>query len=336
MKLFMVFLIMPMMLLHSKICYSFEVGVGTHLSGFNGTPQGYINLLKKYNITSFRTDYHWSDVEKIKGVYSPANNKLDELIELAVVNNITPVLILDYGNPLYTAGKPISKMQQEAFSKYAAWTVNHFKNKVRVYEIWNEWHLEKPRYLSQSLSSAKEYVELVRASYTEIKRVDSNAIVIAGSFNPTQPDEVIWQDKIFKLGILDYIDGVSLHTYHNTDHTFMPPCENLTLIDDMQKKIVAIKGRKIPVYITEIGISDYYKNTISESDIAQFARDYFLQARKRDYIQGVWWYDFINDGDDRKNGEHNFGILNKDLSEKSTAPIVKNILREAEHNNDNK
>ena len=99
---------------------------------------------------------------------------------------------------------------------------------------------------------------------------------------------------------------------------------------------MAIKGRKIPVYITEIGISDYYKNTISESDIAQFARDYFLQARKRDYIQGVWWYDFINDGDDRKNGEHNFGILNKDLSEKSTAPIVKNILREAEHNNDNK
>lgn len=326
-KFFMLLLVSIFSILYNKPSYSFEVGVGTHLQGFHGSPQEYIDLLKKYNITSFRTDYHWSDVEKEKGIYTSPSNNLDEFIELAVKNKITPVLILDYGNPLYTTDKPTTELQRAAFSRYASWTVNHFKGKVKIYEIWNEWHLEKPRFLSQNQLSAEQYVALVRVSYKAIKKSDPNAIVIAGSFNPTQDAEIRWQNKLFDLGFLDYVDGISLHTYHNTDHSFMPPSDNLSLVDAMQKKILGIKGREIPVYITEIGISDYYKNTISDANIARFAQDYFFQAHKRDYIQGVWWYDFINDGNDKKNGEHNFGILKNDLSEKDTAPIIKEVSR---------
>lgn len=310
-------------ILYSGYSFSFEVGVGTHISGFTGTPEQYINLLKKYNITSFRTDYHWADVEKQRGVYTPASHKLDALINLAVINNIKPILILDYGNPLYVNGKPTTDNERDAFARYAAWTVSHFKGKVDVFEIWNEWHLEKPRFLSQNQKSAQQYVSLVHSCYTAIKKVDPNVKVIAGSFNPTQKDEIIWQDKLFELGFLNYIDGVSIHTYHNTDSTFMPPQDNLSLIDAMQEKIIKIKGAVLPVYITEIGISDYYKNKIPQADIGKFASEYFMFSAKRNYIQGVWWYDFINDGIDKKNGEHNFGMLNRDLSEKDTASAIK-------------
>ena len=122
-RFFMLLLVSIFSILYNKQSFSFEVGVGTHLQGFHGSPQEYIDLLKKYNVTSFRTDYHWNDVEKEKGIYTPPSNNLDELIELAVKNKITPVLILDYGNPLYTIDKPTTELQREAFSRYASWTV---------------------------------------------------------------------------------------------------------------------------------------------------------------------------------------------------------------------
>lgn len=46
-------------------------------------------------------------------------------------------------------------------------------------------------------------------------------------------------------------------------------------------------------------------------------------AKRMNYIKGVWWYDFINDGNNIKYREYNFGILNRDLSEKSIAPAIR-------------
>lgn len=41
----------------------------------------------------------------------------------------------------------------------------------------------------------------------------------------------------------------------------------------------------------------------------------------------MWWYDFINDGNDRKNAEHNFGVLNNDLSEKPISQLFRQDLK---------
>ena len=95
----------------------------------------------------------------------------------------------------------------------------------------------------------------------------------------------------------------------------------------MEQRVKSISGEYKKIYITEIGISDHYRNTIPQSDIANFAIDYYNQAADRNYIQGVWWYDFINDGNNKGNGEDNYGILNSDLTEKPIARSIKNLRK---------
>ena len=42
--------------------------------------------------------------------------------------------------------------------------------------------------------------------------------------------------------------------------------------------------------------------------ILQNVAKFMFLAKSRPFIKGIWWYDSINDGDDRTNKEHNFGF----------------------------
>ncbi|GAO91207.1 hypothetical protein PSA5_00840 [Pseudomonas syringae pv. actinidiae] len=51
----------------------------------------------------------------------------------------------------------------------------------------------------------------------------------------------------------------------------------------------------------------------------------------------MWWYDLYNDGPDRRDQEHNFGLLNEDLSPKpaytmmkAIAPVVRDFTYDAQ------
>ncbi|MDW7466739.1 hypothetical protein RZN18_28525, partial [Klebsiella pneumoniae] len=58
----------------------FLLGAGVHPSKYSLTPQQLVSLLVKYKIKVIRYDYPWSQVELIKGQYTPTNYKLDELV----------------------------------------------------------------------------------------------------------------------------------------------------------------------------------------------------------------------------------------------------------------
>src|SRR5438105_14057845 len=76
----------------------FIVGIGTHL-GFNrGDPKQIVNLLRGANITSFRDDVPWEQVEQTKGklIFPESLKRLDTAVNLAISEGIQPLLILDY------------------------------------------------------------------------------------------------------------------------------------------------------------------------------------------------------------------------------------------------
>ena len=324
-KIYFLFLMFPCVFFSSP-SYSFDVGVGVHRSDFKGSDDDLIKLIKYYHIKSVRLDYHWSDVERVKGHYQSANPALDSFIYKLSSNGIKPLLVLDYGNKFYGNGKPVTKQQVEGFVNYSLWTVNHFKGEVNIFEVWNEWHLQKPRYLSMNDESAKNYVNLVKNVFNSVKDKYPDVSIIAGSFNPTKLVEENWEHKIFKLGILNYIDGLSIHTYNNDFNSYLPAKNNLELVDAMELDASRVIGKEVPVYITEIGISDHSRNKIPEDKIAGFAMDYIQLAYERKYIKGVWWYDFINDGDDKGDGEDNYGILHSNLKEKVIAKFFRSNL----------
>jgi hypothetical protein len=50
-----------------------------------------------------------------------------------------------------------------------------------------------------------------------------------------------------------------------------------------------------------------------------------LLAAARPWIDGVWWYDLFDDGDDPGNREHRFGLIAKDRSPKPAYTALSTI-----------
>jgi hypothetical protein len=46
-----------------------------------------------------------------------------------------------------------------------------------------------------------------------------------------------------------------------------------------------------------------------------------MKASKRSYIQGIWWYDLVDDGNQISNSEHNYGILTQDMKQKEISQL---------------
>lgn len=315
-----------------------EVGVGVHPQSFSGTPQKMLDLLKEYKITSFRTDYPWGQVENKKGFYQPADDRIEKTIKLAKNNNIRPLIIYDYGNALYerkTLANPRSKPQSQAsinaFVNYVKWSTNHLKNDVSTFEIWNEWIQmagKDNRNNALSDNSAKLYAILTLKSCKAIKAIKPNAIVIAGSTTPLDEMSNQWLLKVASYGILNCVDGISLHPYN---FNYNKKLDYITIINSMKKLQFQLSSmnhdKPVPFYITEIGVPSVNKATYTLEDTANYFEGYMHEISKLKYVKGVWWYDFVNDGNNPNDKEHNFGMLNRDFSPKPIAKIFPQIIQ---------
>ncbi|MEX9823101.1 glycosyl hydrolase [Raoultella planticola] len=272
-------------------------------------------LMGKYNFGSFRTDYRWSSVESIRDEYKTPSAQLDELIIESNAHKITPLIILGYKNSLYGPGKPIDAAYQQAFVNYAVWVAEKYKTENVIFEIYNEWwHDDLHGLMSTSDSkSAKSYFELIKMTSEAIKRVDPNSKIIAGSLNPLDERHVYWFVDMMKLGIMNYIDGISIHPYSTNK-----PEVDFVKIDRFENLLSSKynKGNNVNIYITEMGYSDSAKGKLSSEEQQSYARSYMELVNSRDYIKGIWWYELVNEKNGNNSYESNFGLLNSNLSEK--------------------
>lgn len=309
--------------------YAFYPGVGVHPNQFKGSAEELIGLMEKYHVKSFRTDYPWSLVEIQKGVLNSSKDTTDRVISIAKKSGISPLIILDYGNKNYGGGKPLTPEASAAFVNYAAWTARHFKGQADIFEVWNEWsHRSANSNEAVSEASAEAYFQLVKATSLAVKKENPAAKVIAGGFNPLGNDDKEWGVMLVKLGILNYVDGISLHPYSYQNRTVADPKFNLKRIELYQEELSQIVGKMVPFYITEVGYPAYPGGAnLTDSEVAQYAYEYMTLASKMNYIAGVWWYDFIDDGSDKNKRENSFGILNNDLSEKMVTKEFSGALK---------
>ncbi|HBX2729561.1 TPA: hypothetical protein MHU31_09910 [Klebsiella pneumoniae] len=309
----------------------FRVGIGGHPQAFPGTADEYVSLMKEYKFNSTRIDYYWSQIEKNKGVFDPRGNKIEDVIQKSKENGISPLIILGYDNGLYFKGKPKTQQNYNDFANYAGWVTHHFKGVSNTFEIWNEWSTFKVSLQEgHSQKSADDYFNLVKTASLNIKKNNPNARVIAGSFNPLRRDEKDWADKLINLGILNYIDGFSVHPYFFKNYEVVNPDQVLSGIDAAQKEFKKIAGtdKDIPIYITEIGIpsnADFHGMNFNDEYIANYSRTLISKAKKVPYIKGVWWYDLYDDGGSKKYSEHNFGVIDRNMKPKPTALSIKSL-----------
>ncbi|HBV9505161.1 TPA: hypothetical protein MD974_005329, partial [Klebsiella pneumoniae] len=104
---------------------------------------------------------------------------------------------------------------------YVEWTARHLKGKVKYYEIWNEWTIGTGIKKDGKIPpSVDDYYNLVKLTSATIRKEDPNAIILAGSINPLSDkprfigvSDEQWITALIKKGMLEYIDGISLHPY---------------------------------------------------------------------------------------------------------------------------
>lgn len=306
----------------------FVLGVATHLTRQPRPIDQSLDALAAAGIMSLRDDAGWGRVEQQRGVLKiPA--QWDEVIDGAVKRGIEPLLILDYGNNFYDGGgKPSSAEGIAAFVRYAQFLAQHFKGRVKRYEVWNEWD-HGPG--NASPASADAYLRLVKAVHAAIKQIDPEAEIIAGAITSGGIREG-FLTRLVEQGVLDHSDAISLHPY--SAHSPEDWARWMKQVgDDLERSA----GRPVRVYLTEMAWPAHQgAYGISEQAQAENLVKMFLLAKTLPFIKGIWWYDLQNDGPDPKNREHNFGLLDHELRPKPAYLALQQfsgLIREGEYVN---
>jgi hypothetical protein len=306
----------------------FHVGVCTHFSQNKGIVEMNLRSIKYAGITAIRDEATWSAVERQKGkLVMP--ERCDRYVRRAAAMGLDVLLILDYANRFYDDGdRPRSAEAIEGFCRYAEFVVRHFGKDVPLYEIWNEWDIGiglRPPY--NVGGSPEDYFKLLKAIYPRIKAVDSGITVIAGA-STSGGVKKGWLEKIVQLGALDYCDAVSIHSYNYSSklpERSPEACSAwMTGVQQMLRKYN--KDVDVPFYVTEMGWPNHVgkTGTVPELSASYLARLYLL-ARTSPPFQGIWWYDFQDDGWNPQYNENNFGLVRPDLTPKPAYHVIADI-----------
>lgn len=299
----------------------FIVGVGTHLMESSTLQKRALQSAADAGITSVRNDAFWSTAE-------PARNQLrilpswETYLDSAKNLRLSTLIILGYGATPYAGAKPRTPNVKTAYLNYVDFVSRRFGNKVDFYEVWNEWDMEGPK--DPTLSA--DYAALAKSVGPWVHKNNPQAKILAGAVTSLGMLNG-FVDRLIDAGTLNEVDGLSLHPYvHCMSMGRNTPESWANWLRGYEAQVRDRAKKAVPIYLTEMSWPSHQgKCGVSEAkQSAYLARSYFL-ARTIPNIKGMWWYDLINDGEDKSEQEHNFGLLRPNLQPKPAYNVLKSI-----------
>jgi hypothetical protein len=303
---------------------AFIIGVDTHLMNKPGTSVRALQLLKAAGVDSVRDDAYWSSAEPRRGSLK-IEPSWQSFLSAAQENRLRPLLVLGYGNPFYeNYAKPRKPSVRDAYGNYASFVTRQLTDSVDFYEIWNEWDKENP----VDPAFARDYSLLIEQTAKRIRANQRPMVILAGAVT-SQGMDLGFADRLVESGLLNHVDGLSLHPYvycrsdeRNTPENWIAWLRRISedLTDRNRNK------GPVPLYLTEMGwpSNDGRCGGDEKTQAAFLARSFFL-AQTMPNVKGMWWNGLLNDGPDSTDPEQNFGLLNQDLSIKQAYLTLKAI-----------
>jgi hypothetical protein len=305
---------------------SFVVGVCTHFGQNKGDVQANLNLIQQLGVNSIRDEVFWQGVEPERGHYAIPRNS-EYFVNAAAAAGLKPLLSLDYGNPLYDrADKPTSDEAIEAYARYAEFVVRHFQGKVSMYEIWNEWNGGVGK---TTPGTPEAYVKLLKIVYPRLKAIDPKLVIIAGAVSGGGVRGP-WLKQMLDAGALQSADAISFHQYIFSSNG--PGKLPETLLQNIAKVEELIRtynnNQDFPLFLTETGWpTNTGKSATSLQEAGDLAAQTVLLTHSLSYLQGMWWYDFQDDGLNPEKTEDNFGLVHIDLTPKPGFVAIRSVMR---------
>ncbi len=192
-------------------------------------PEKAYDKVAAIGVKKVRIQSGWLKTERERGVYD--FEWLDKIVDNLISRGLEPWICLCYGNPLYTdfAAKifgavkcpPLGEDAMQGWVNYVRATAEHFKGRVKLYEIWNEPELGWKHYFEETkpdydmTKNAREYAEFGIATSKAVKAVDPDAKIVGFALAHTRAPYFV--NTALRAGLGDHLDYISFHLYSAAD-----------------------------------------------------------------------------------------------------------------------
>jgi|WetSurMetagenome_2_1015567.scaffolds.fasta_scaffold121615_1 polysaccharide biosynthesis protein PslG len=292
-----------------------------------------LDMIAEAGLKYIRMDFVWQNIERTKGVYDWS--AYDELTVNLTKHGLKAIYILDYSNSLYEnqveSKNPITGEVQKgiaapchpesvaAFAKWAAKAAERYKENKIVWEIWNEPNIT----FWQPAPDVKQYITLASATCKSIRAVTPDAIIIGPA---TSQVPLPFIESFLASGILEYLDGVSVHPYREYSKPPETAIEDYKKVNELIDHYVPRGKQKAPIISSEWGYASATKGLPLRTQAA-----YIVRTQLANLFYGIpvsIWYDWKNDGDEAGNFEHNCGTVTSDLKPKPAYIAIQTMNKE--------
>ena len=222
------------------------------------------------------------------------------------------------------------------YGDIAAYIAKRYPDSVSAIEVWNEPN--HPGFFAAP-DPAESYADLVKAAYPRIKAVAPAVKVLAGALSTA---DAAFLKRLYGFGIRGSYDAISVHPYM-VDSSVAPDdatypqalaqfsfWQGLKLIRTTQ----TAAGDRTPVWATEFGWNTSsvstpggWLNGVSEGTQADYLKRAFrlLSDRKAGlaFVEAAVVYNLRDNGTNRADVNHNFGIIRNDFSRKPAFSAVR-------------
>ena len=294
-------------------------------------------LMQDAGIQAVRMDFNWDMLNPTRDEWKFQD--YDAVVKIVRAHDLEFLGIIDYVSWWASSAQDSNDWRVRLYSEplndydYARYTyevVEHFKNDVRVWQIWNEPNTEgfwKPK------PNPTRYVSLLQEAYLAAKYADPNAVIIFAGMSSNgiegNDDSGLASNFIehaYNAGARGYFDAMAIHPY-------MLPNGG---IETLRAKISATRAvmnqfgdEKIPLWLTEIGVpsdAPWWATAPlqSEDDVANWLQ--LVYTKLWDLTPTIFWYQ-LQDRDIGNDPEGHFGILRADFSMKRGYEVLKGLSK---------
>jgi polysaccharide biosynthesis protein PslG len=311
---------------------------GGDLPGVSATERNrFLDDYKAMGVEWVRFDFLWWDIQR-EGPKSFDWAKYDATVKALNRKGFRILGILTY-SPQWARSSYCSSSYQCApadvrdFAKFARAAAKRYAPMgVHYWEIWNEPNLG-------AFTNVAHYTNMLKASYTAIKEVDSSAFLLAGGSNGTftQGDRISSEDflqGIYQNGGKDYFDAVAHHPYcyyPNLDcPTQFARWSGWSRMNDtnpsLRSIMIANGDSAKKIWATEFGApTGGDPEAVSKARQAQMVTDAYKLWKSYNWAGGpLFWYNYWDYCTDATL-ECYFGLRENDLSPKPAYYKYKNM-----------
>lgn len=255
-----------------------------------------------------REEFEWNRVEPRKGFFDWP--KFDQAVAVARARNIDIIGKLVYSAD-WASSAPSGTASSTAryyppsdyadYVNYAVATVERYKDRVKVWEIWNEPNIVQ---YWKPAPDASAYARLLKDTYAAIKRVQPDAIVVTGGLAGYSEQ---YLNGLRDAGAMGSFDGLGLHTY-------VEGAPEPSTLDSWISATESFLARNAPgksIWITETGWSTCTTCAagagVSEAEQADYLSRSMIDAAGHG-VAAYAWYNLVEFGTSGSRLD-NFGLI---------------------------